>query len=155
MIQFETGKTYMTRSACDYNCIFEITVEKRTAKTITTTEGKRLRIREWEGVEQVMPMGSYSMAPVIGADKELQQKKPAFDEWLDTLIDEKGIDPEQGFEIEGEWGPNYFTYGVIIEAIKGTSKPEQQIIKTNLVKIDFCNGDIRHYFRHLAQALAI
>lgn len=66
-MKFETGKTYTTRSICDYNCIFSITVAKRTAKTITTTDGKTLRVGERDGVEQVFHLGRYSMAPCIRA----------------------------------------------------------------------------------------
>ena len=67
---FKPGATYQTRSVCDHDCIIAITVAKRTTKTITTTEGKRFRISVWKGVEQVKPLGSYSMAPIIGADQE-------------------------------------------------------------------------------------
>ena len=69
--QFIPGQTYSTRSICDYNCIFEITVASRTACTIKTTEGKTLRIAKWETAyskaETVFPMGRYSMAPAISA----------------------------------------------------------------------------------------
>lgn len=78
-----------------------------------------------------------------------------FNKWLDTFLEEKGIDLEQGFELEGSWGTNFFTYGVVVEAIKNTGKEEQKAIKNMIVKIDFMNGDVRHYFRHLAQALVI
>jgi hypothetical protein len=64
---FKVGNTYSCRSICDHNCIFTITVAKRTAKTITTTEGKTLRINIWGGDETVKPEGSYSMAPIIHA----------------------------------------------------------------------------------------
>lgn len=66
---FETGKTYFTRSVCDADCVITITVAKRTAKTLTTTEGKRLGISTWDGVERVKPWGSYSMSPTIPADR--------------------------------------------------------------------------------------
>jgi hypothetical protein len=75
-MKFETGKTYFTRSICDRNCIFRITVISRTAKTIrANVEGegeKTLRIIANNGifgipVERVMPFGRYSMAPVICA----------------------------------------------------------------------------------------
>ena len=69
-MKFAANKTYQTRSACDHNCIFEITVASRTEKTIKTTEGKTLRVFVWQGVECVKPLGSYSMAPIIRADKE-------------------------------------------------------------------------------------
>jgi hypothetical protein len=67
MAQFQVGQTYKTRSICDYNCIYAITVAKRTAKTITTTSGKVLRVNVYQGAEEVMPMGRYSMAPRITA----------------------------------------------------------------------------------------
>ncbi len=67
MKTFEPGKTYSTRSACDYNCIFSITVKSRTAKTLTTTKGQLLRISQFDGEETVKPQGSYSMAPIIHA----------------------------------------------------------------------------------------
>ena len=57
MTIFTPGKTYWTRSICDYDCIFKITIAKRTAKFVTTTEGK--------------PHGNYSMCAIIGADKVL------------------------------------------------------------------------------------
>ncbi|MCA0944516.1 hypothetical protein LCM08_06305 [Salipiger pacificus] len=73
---FEAGKTYWTRSICDHDTIHRITVAKRTAKTIVTTEGKRLRIAVWNDVEQVKPFGSYSMCAVIGADRCEQVEAP-------------------------------------------------------------------------------
>lgn len=68
---FQTGKTYATRSVCDSNCIIRLTVERRTAKSIVTTDGKRLRVTvcPFDGVERVMPWGRYSMAPVLTADR--------------------------------------------------------------------------------------
>ncbi len=70
---FKTGKTYYTRSICDHNCIFNVTVAKRTAKTITTSEGKRLKIHTYNDViraEHVKPHGSYSMAAIIDATND-------------------------------------------------------------------------------------
>lgn len=66
-MKFEVGSTYSTRSICDSECIVSLTVAKRTAKTITTKAGKVLRITSYNGVEQVKPWGSYSMAPIIDA----------------------------------------------------------------------------------------
>lgn len=72
MAQFETGKTYMTRSICNHECVIALTVIKRTAKTITADLGsfrgvRTLRITDYEGEETVMPWGRYSMAPQIRA----------------------------------------------------------------------------------------
>lgn len=71
MTKFETGKTYYTRSVADYDTIVRVTVAKRTDKTIVTAAGDRLKINVWNGVEQVKPWGSYSMAPIVGADRLL------------------------------------------------------------------------------------
>ena len=78
-----------------------------------------------------------------------------FNEWLDTLIDEKGIDKEEEIITEGESGTNFMTVDTVVEAIKATGTREQGKSKDTLVFIDFKNGDIVHFFRHLAQALAI
>jgi len=77
-----------------------------------------------------------------------------FNTWLDTLIEEKGIDLENTFEVKGASGTNIIPYAVIVEHIKITSKGEQEDIKKILVSIDFRNGDICHFFRHLGQAIA-
>lgn len=66
---FQVGSTYQTRSACDSNCIFKATIIKRTAKTVTAANGKTFRVSVYEGVEQFKPCGSYSMAPILSADK--------------------------------------------------------------------------------------
>lgn len=65
--QFVSGKTYSARSICDSECVFSIAIASRTKKTITTSEGKRLKVAVRDGVEIVKPMGNYSMAPVIRA----------------------------------------------------------------------------------------
>lgn len=78
-----------------------------------------------------------------------------FAKWLDTLIDEKGYDLEQVFQVEGpEWGTNFIPLGCVVEAIKATSKNEQAGIRATLVKLDFMNANCLDYFKHLAQALA-
>ena len=65
---FEAGKTYTGRSVCDHDCIISVSVAKRTAKSIRTTEGKTLRIAvSFDGEEYVMPWGRYSMAPMVRA----------------------------------------------------------------------------------------
>jgi hypothetical protein len=68
---FEVGKTYSTRSACDYDCVFSYTVVKRSAKFITVRDkfgkGTRCGVSEWNGAESAFPEGRYSMAPSIQA----------------------------------------------------------------------------------------
>lgn len=76
---FQIGKTYSTGEARDY--VWRFLVTARTAKTITidqivngTPEGKPTRrkvtpfMSTATNVESVMPLGSYSMAPVLTAD---------------------------------------------------------------------------------------
>lgn len=78
--KFEIGQTYSTSSVCDSNCVFSITVVRRTAKTIWTECGKQLRVDLYEDSETVMPMGRYSMAPCISAkrykDKPVERAVP-------------------------------------------------------------------------------
>ena len=76
-----------------------------------------------------------------------------FDEWLDTLVEEKGYDVENCFYIDGETGVNIISLSVVIESIKNTCQSEKIKIKDMLVKIDFLNGSCLHYFKHLASAL--
>lgn len=78
-----------------------------------------------------------------------------FNTWIDTMMDEKGIDLEQIIEVEGkEWGLNLIPVAVVIEHMKIAPKHEQSQIKTTLVKIDFLNGDVLHFIKYLAKAIA-
>lgn len=47
------------------------------------------------------------------------------------------------------------TYQHVIDAIQSTTANERKAIAHNLRIIDFKNGDIKHYLRHLAQAIAL
>lgn len=76
MKKFEVGKTYSMRSACDHNCVWTYTVISRTAQTITISDGKETKrcrvsksISEYFGREFIYPLGQYSMAPILSADK--------------------------------------------------------------------------------------
>ena len=77
-----------------------------------------------------------------------------FTTWLNTFISEKNIDIEQVLEVEGESGTNWIPVECVLEAIKSASKAEQQGIKNTLVAIDFKNGNVLHFIKHLAQAIA-
>ena len=82
-----------------------------------------------------------------------EQEDTSFNQWLDTFIQEKGIDLDYTFTIEDEGITHIFELGNVIENIKTTSKEEQNAIKDMIVKIDFYNGDVVDYFKHLAKAL--
>ena len=93
-------------------------------------------------------------------EREIREKEDnkenvniSFNNWLDTFIDEKGIILDDTFEIDENGTFHIFEIGNIVENIKATSQKEQAEIKDMLVKIDFYNGDIVDYFKHLARAL--
>ena len=76
MAKFEVGATYATRSICNSECIFKITVVKRTEKTVTIDKGngktQRCKIHnEARGAEYIFPYGAYSMCPVIDATEKI------------------------------------------------------------------------------------
>lgn len=75
--QFEIGKTYFCRSLCDYDCVWTFEIVSRTEKTIITACGKTLRINpkmtEYNKAETVYPLGRYSMAPTLTAEKVVTQ----------------------------------------------------------------------------------
>jgi len=77
-----------------------------------------------------------------------------FTTWLNALISEKNINIEQTLQVEGESGTNWIPVECVLDAIKSASKAEQQGIKKTMVAIDFRNGDVLHFIKHLAQAIA-
>ena len=74
-MQFEVGKTYSCRSACDHSTVFSYQVIGRTAKMLTLRDAHGIEKRR--GVkpshcgayETCLPEGRYSMCPVISADR--------------------------------------------------------------------------------------
>lgn len=78
-----------------------------------------------------------------------------FSKWLETFIDEKGIDCEIVLNVEGPSGVNAIPVSCLIAAIHLAPAHEQAGIKAMIVRIDFRNGDVLDYFRHLAQAIAL
>jgi hypothetical protein len=71
-MNFQTGKTYTTRSIVNSDTTISVTVLRRTAKTIyvkgDVLTKQALRVWQHNGVEQVAPWGKYSMSPVISAN---------------------------------------------------------------------------------------
>lgn len=82
-----------------------------------------------------------------------EKEENSFDIWLDNFIKEKEIDLDETFTIDSNGQAHIFEIGNIIENIKATSSEEQNAIKDMIVKIDFHNGDVVDYFKHLAKAL--
>jgi hypothetical protein len=83
------------------------------------------------------------------------REDPSFNRWLDTFLDEKGIDGEEILEAEGPSGTNWIPIACLVELMKAASESERQSLKAVLVRIDFVNGDVRHYLTHLAKAVAL
>lgn len=77
---FVPGSTYWCRSIGDADCIIVVKVLARTRCTVTceTARGvKTFRVSQYNGVEQIKPWGSYSMAPIVGADRPGNGPVPA------------------------------------------------------------------------------
>lgn len=84
-MKFETGKTYTTRLITSHDSIISFYVIKRTDKTVTVTgdfmdtyaaerqapHTMRLSLKLGQDVETFRPWGSYSMCPVVSADRPL------------------------------------------------------------------------------------
>lgn len=73
-MQFEVGKKYSARSACNYDSVWTWKVVRRTAKRVylRNEEGKEFYCvprRFNGGPECLSPLGRYSMSPTIYADK--------------------------------------------------------------------------------------
>ena len=75
--------------------------------------------------------------------------------YLTILFSEKGISLDTSIEVNGNSGTNYMTVETVLENILITTKEERKQIKDILVKIDFANGDILHFIKHLSKAIAI
>lgn len=75
-----------------------------------------------------------------------------FTKWFETFLEEKNL-PFESFELNNSGEVHFIDTDIVIEAIKGAPAAEQNGIKNMLVKIDFLNGNVNHYFQHLAQAL--
>lgn len=74
MIQFEQGKKYWCNSVCDSNCTWLFEIIKRTDNNVWikdhhTGETVRKKVKVWNDVEEVMPLGTYSMAPILSAER--------------------------------------------------------------------------------------
>lgn len=76
--------------------------------------------------------------------------------YIETLIEEKDIDTRMIFEVAGPDGTvNLMSYENIMVALRITTPREREAVANMLRRIDFANGDITDYLRHLAQALAL
>jgi hypothetical protein len=77
-----------------------------------------------------------------------------FAEWLDTFLDEKSLDMDQIFLVDGASGENSIPLAVLVEHMKIAPVREQCGIKEMLVKLDYANANISLYLKHLCKAIA-
>lgn len=97
--KFEVGRTYQTRSACDYDCIFSFTIVRRTEKSVWVEyhgEVTRRKINHYDGVETCYPLGTYSMAPCISAD-DTDEEKPGISHI--EIHSESNVVPSEGMQV--------------------------------------------------------
>lgn len=106
-------------------------------------------------IEDILPKIAENPMNDYIKEREIPRiEENSFNKWLDTFIEEKGIDLNFVIEITTNNNTHFFEIGNIVENIKATTREEQIAIKDMIVKIDFHNGDIIDYFKHLAKALA-
>lgn len=74
--------------------------------------------------------------------------------YLDTFFKEKDL-PEVHWELEGPSGTNFISSTVVIEHMAIAPAEEQKAIGDVIRRIDFNDGDVNDYLKHLAQALVI
>jgi len=73
--------------------------------------------------------------------------------YLRTFFDEKQL-PMENWEIECDGTVHLFDSEVVIEAIMNAPAHEQEQIATVIRKIDFYNGNVIDFLKHLSGALA-
>ena len=75
--------------------------------------------------------------------------------YLNTLLEEKGLSLDTVREAEAkEWVVNYIPLAIVVDFLASADKKTQATAKNNLVKIDFHNGDVMHFFKYVANFLA-
>jgi hypothetical protein len=75
--------------------------------------------------------------------------------YLETLLTEKGITLNHTIEVKSNniFGNHFIPMEVVIEFIETLSTPVQEQIRKTLVKIDFMNGDVLHYFQFISEGM--
>jgi len=75
--------------------------------------------------------------------------------YLNTLLEEKGIDQETILEVQGEeWGLNLIPVAAVVDYLVSCPRDIQAEVRKTLVNIDFHNGNVLGFFEHVAKFLA-
>lgn len=73
-------------------------------------------------------------------------------QFLERFFEEKEI-PFKEWELQdGDGRTHIINNKIVVSLVLGAPTAEQEKIGTILSKIDFLNGDVNHYLKHLAQA---
>tara|TARA_R100000458_G_C8009803_1_gene74372 strand:- start:225 stop:470 length:246 start_codon:yes stop_codon:yes gene_type:complete len=73
--------------------------------------------------------------------------------FFETFFSEKDLD-DQVYEVKVNETYHLIPTSIVIDQIKTTTGAEAEKIETILRKIDFLNGDVHHFLKHLAQGIA-
>lgn len=77
-----------------------------------------------------------------------------FIDWFNTFLNEKNPPFESWEIVDDEGNTHIIDSGIVVETIlQATAPAEQEKIKNILVLIDFRNGDVNHFFHHLATGI--
>lgn len=76
-------------------------------------------------------------------------------QYLITLLTEKGIDLGYNFKIKSDsvFGDHIIPLMVLVEFIESLDPNSQKKIRETLVRIDFQNGNILHFFKFMAEGM--
>lgn len=78
----------------------------------------------------------------------------SFTKWLDTFLDEKGIDQEEILEFEVKEEKQFMPVAVVVEFMANSGKDNQKKLKDQLVKIDFHNANVRDFLIYIGKFVA-
>lgn len=80
---------------------------------------------------------------------------PPVSTFFNRFFSEKQIE-ERTYEVQAPGGTlNLIPTSAVIAAIKRTQGQEAKAVEAIIRKIDFANGDLHHFFAHIAQGLAV
>lgn len=144
----EAGNQYTRRMGADRLVAIHDLAEDIAEATAEEVTEEVTEAPAEEVIEEVSEEATEGARGEIAALK----KMTAFERWIKTFFEEKGVDLCHIFTVEHNGYTHILQLDYIIEACIKASKHEQKQIKDTIVKIDFLNGDILHFMNHLATA---
>lgn len=78
----------------------------------------------------------------------------SFATWLTAFVEEKDLDLCHLFQVETTQYTHLIPLHKVLDAARFARPDEQDKIKDILVQLDFRNGDVMHFFNHLAGGVA-